>query len=434
MNNLEDIKKKINILIQDFNDKKINTSNEIMDRFRELFENEYFEIDKTVDEPYFESHSEDIYIKNGYGIGISKVWGPMDFAGGGLVSHKGTDVYIFSKVADKYVTLLEESERNEKLEKVEHLYNIDLSLEKLKEIEDDIIFKTLPDEIKNKDELMDKRYNSLKIEAEINHENDIDNDLISYYGGLDVTIHSTEYYLYNSLVEHIEDENFMKKVVPLFVADFPDYLNNEIDICEHALYIINHKEDYYKLIELDELIYSHSAGIQEEEYVIYDYLKEQGKLQEQLSDLLDERTQIENKKYSIIDIIIGKKKKDIIEVEKKQNRINNIQLRLDTVNKELEKCNSENKDLKETVENAKAEKNAIEEKLGKTFIDLTLDTNLEDEIYIHGEYYLKVSLDRLVKKKEEYTDKLQKLQTMKSYTIEKNMELKKENEVEYSYN
>ncbi|MCI8548097.1 MAG: hypothetical protein HFJ38_04320 [Bacilli bacterium] len=317
MNNLEDIKRKINILIQDFNDKKINTSDEIMNEFRELFKNEYFEIDKTEDKPYFEAHSENIYIKNGYGIGISKVWGPLDFAGGGLVSHKGTDVYIFSKLANEYITFLDESERNTKLEKVENLYNIDLSIKKLKELRDDIVFKTLPDEIRNKDELINERYRNLKINAEVNHENDIDDDLISYYGGLDVTIHSTEYYLYNSLVKYIEDENFMKKVIPLFVADFPDYFDNEIDICEHALYIVNHKEDYYKLIELDELIYYHSARIQKEEYVIYDYLKEQGKLQEQLSDLLDERTQIENKKYSIIDIIIGKKKKDIIEVEKK---------------------------------------------------------------------------------------------------------------------
>lgn len=269
MNNLEDIKKKINILIKDFKNKKINTPDEIMNRFKELFNNEYFEINETENRPYFKWKSESIYIKNGYGIGISKVWGPMDFSAK-AISHEGVDVYIFSEIANEYVTLFDESERNTNLEKVERLYDIDLSIKNLKEVRNDIVFKTLPDEIKNKDEIVNERYRNLKITAEDNFENDIKDELISYYGGLDVTIHSTEYYLYNSLLKHIEDENFMKKVIPLFVADFPDYINDEIDICEYALYMIYHKEDFYKWADLTETMYVLKLKINEIEknYII----------------------------------------------------------------------------------------------------------------------------------------------------------------------
>ena len=55
----------------------------------------------------------------------------------------------------------------------------------------------------------------------MDYDNDVNNDLISYYVGLDVTVHSTEYYLYNSLLENKYNENFMNVAMPLFNQDFP---------------------------------------------------------------------------------------------------------------------------------------------------------------------------------------------------------------------
>lgn len=429
MNNLEDIKKKINILIKDFKNKKINTPDEIMNRFKELFNNEYFEINKTENRPYFKWKSESIYIKNGYGIGISKVWGPMDFSAK-AISHEGVDVYIFSEIANEYVTLFDESERNTNLEKVERLYDIDLSIKNLKkEIRNDIVFKTLPDEIKNKDEIVNERYRNLKIIAEDNFENDIKDELISYYGGLDVTIHSTEYYLYNSLLKHIEDENFMKKVIPLFVADFPDYINDEIDICEYALYMIYHKEDFYKWADLTETMYVLKLKINEIEKKLYNYLKKKRDLQVKVIDSLDEYTKLQTKKYNILELIIGKRKSNAMKIEKK---IGNLKSELETINIEIEKFNDIN-NLKEEFEVVKNEKEKLSTELERPFKDFTLNLEFEDETYINGKYRLNVSLDKLVKKEGEYNKKLKELQRIKSYSVDKNIKLKKENEIEYSY-
>lgn len=425
MNNLENIKEKINILIKEFESKQVNTPDEIMNRFKELFKNEYFEICENENKPYFESHSENFYINNGYGIGISKVWGPMDFAGGGVVSHKGVDVYIFSAIADEYITLLEWSERNTKLEDSEKLYDIDLSIDKLKKLRNDIVFKVLPDEIKNNDELIKERYRNLKISAEVNHENDINDNLISYYGGLDVTINSTEYYLYNSLLEHIDDEYFMRKAIPLFVADFPNYICEQIDICKHALYMIENQEQYYKLADLDELMYSLKADFNQLEIFKSEVSEKKKNTEMQLKEIVSECKKLSEKRYNIIDRLLGKRKNDRI-------KLNNIQIKIDTLKSTLEEINRDFKDSQleytelEKQENLyKQEQKEIYSKLERKFKDFTLNPDFEDGPYINGKYYLKVSLDRLINKENEYREKLNELQRVDEYAT-KEIKAKKE--------
>jgi hypothetical protein len=428
MNNLGNIKEKVSILIKEFESKQLNTPDEIMNRFKELFKDEYFEINKNEKKPYFESHSENMYIKNGYGIGISKVWGPMDFAGGGAVSHKGVDVYIFSAISDEYVTLLEWSERNTKLEDSEKLYDIDLSINKLKKIRNDIVFKVLPDEIKNNEELIKERYRNLKISAEVNHENDINDDLISYYGGLDVTINSTEYYLYNSLLEHIDDEYFMRKAVPLFVTDFPNYICEQIDICKHALYMIENQEQYYKLADLDELIFSLKADFNQLELFKNEVSEKNKNTEIQLKESVSECKKLSRKKYNIIDRIVGKRKNDRI-------KLNNIQIKIDILKSTLEEINRDFKDSEfeytelEKQENLyKQEQKELYSKLERKFKDFTLNPDFDDEPYINGEYYLKVSLNRLTNKENEYREKLNILQKVNSY-VTKEIKVEKEHDI-----
>lgn len=419
MENLENIKKKINILIKEFENKQLNTPDEIMNRFRELFKNEYFEINNDKSKPYFESHSEELYIKNGYGIGISKVWGPMDFAGGDLVSHKGTDVYIFSEIADEDVTLLEWSERNTEPKGVEKLYNIDLSIDKLKEIRNDMVFKTLPNKIKNNDKLIKERYRKLKISAEVNHENDIDDDLISYYGGLDVTINSTEYYLYNSLLEHIDDEYFMSKAIPLFYKDFPNYIYEQMDNCKHALYIIENKEEYYKIIELSEKMYYLESDFTELERFKSEVLDNKNSTEIELKNCLDKYEEINKKQYNIIEILSGKRKNDRIKLDDIQREITTLKSNLEVFNKDSEDTELEYKRLKEQENLYKEKQKELYSKLERKFKDFTLNPDLDDEPYINGEYYLKESLDRLIGKENEYRKELNILQKVNSYTMNK---------------
>lgn len=433
---MDNIKQKLNKFLEEFKSNQIQTSNDAMNRFAQIFKDEYI-VEKINDEhPYYKSYTIKYYIKNGYGIGIEKVWGPGDIAAGGLCSHQGEDVYIFSKLADSSITLFDESNKNLELEDVDSLFDFDVSMRKIVNVSEDnnFVFKCLPDNIKNKDEIVLERYKNLKGDAQIKHDNDVEDDLISYYGGLDVTINPTEYYLYNSLLENIEDKYFIERAMPLFVKDFPNYINCMIESCEHALYIIKNKEDYYKLINLNETIYSHTTGIDELEIVIYHTLKEQAELQIKLSDKLTEYTELKNKKHNIIEIVMGQKKKDNIKLEILQRKIDNLKLKLEKISKELEESNSSNKELHEVVDNAKSEREKLTLKLEKPFEDFTLNPDFEDDIYLDGEYYQKVSLDRLVRQENKYAKELRELQKMKSYSINKEQELKKENVMEYSYN
>ena len=268
--------------------------------------------------------------------------------------------------------------------------------------------------IKNKNEIVLERYKNLKGDAQVKHDNDVEKHL---NGGLNVIICPTEYYLYNLLLKNIEDKYFMERVMPLFIKDFPNYINYMIESCEHALYIIKNKEDYYKLIELNEKIYSHSTGIDELEIVIYHTLKEKVELQTKLSDKITEYTELKNKRHNIIEIAIGKKKKDNIKLKFVQRKIDKLKIKSEKISKDLDESNSYNKELHEIVNNAKRERQKLTLKLEKTFKDFTINPNFEDDIYLDGEYYQKVSLDRLVKQEYKYAKELKELKKMKSYSV-----------------
>ncbi|MCI9038892.1 MAG: hypothetical protein HFJ29_03320 [Clostridia bacterium] len=430
MIDLKEIKEKMQEFFDEF--KNINTPDEAIRKFKEIFKDEYFETFSDVDEPYYECHTQKIYLKNGYGVGIKKSWGPFDFAGGGLISHEGEDVYIFSKIANKYIPLFEWSEKQEIPNEIDSLYDIDLSTKNLLSVNDDLIFNFIPEnELENTDEMLIGRYKNLKRKAELDHENDVSNDLISYYGGLDITIHSTEYYLYNSLLENKYNEEFMNKVMPLFNQDFPSYFNDEIEECNQALYIIENKDKYYKLIEYEERGFK-LVGT-ELHYIDDIKLTEnkQVELQTKLDDELNKLNEIKNKKYSVIDFFRGTKKKDLIRASNIQQNVFLLETKLDTKKKELEVEKSNYGQLQSEREMDEETKKQLKEELKYPFKDFTLIPDFEEEPYIKGEYYLKVSLDRLIDRKEFYTQKLQELEFMKNYANNKDLAIENEKEEVY---
>lgn len=425
MVDLKEIKGKIQEFFDEF--KNISTPDEAIKKFKEIFKNEYFETFTDVDEPYYECHTQKIYLQNGYGIGIEKLWGPFDFAGGGVVSHEGEDVYIFSKIANKYITLFEFSEKEEISNDIDSLYNIDLSTENLLSVDDDLIFNFIPEnELDNTDEMMIGRYKNLKRKAELDHDNDVNNDLISYYGGLDVTIHSTEYYLYNSLLENKYSEEFMNKVMPLFNQDFPSYFNDEIKECNQALYIIENKDKYYKLIDFEE----RNLKSVETELHYLDSIKskenERAELQIKLDNALNKLNDIKNKKYGIIDFIKGTKKKNLIISNNIQKNVFLLETQLDTKEKELEIDKSDYEQLQNEMKTDEKQKSKLKEELKYPFIDFTLVPDFEDGPYIKGDYYLRVSLNRLINKKDFYTQKLQELEFMRNYANSNDLTIEKE--------
>ena len=430
MVDLIEIKNKMKNFFDEF--QNINTPDEAMEKFKEIFKDEYVERFTDVDEPYYESHSQSIYLKDGYGIGIVKSWGPFDFAGGGLSSHFGEDVIVFSELADEYISLFESSKKEEISAKIDSLYNIDISSKNLLSVENDLVYDFIPEsELENTDELFISRYKNLKMQAELKHNNDIDNDLISYYGGLDVTIHSTEYYLYNSLLRSQYNEKFMNIAITLFNQDFPSYFNDQINECNQALYIIENKEQYYKLID----IYENDVGsaCREIDFVQDIRLAENEKsnLQLKLDNLLDEIKSIKSIKYNIIDLIKGSKKKNLVILNAKQKDIKALKEKIETKEKELDDANLSYDQWIDEMNEGKKKAAEIEANLKYPFKDFTLNPNTEDAIYLNGEYALKVSLDRLVNEKNSYIQKLRELNLMKGYVSSKILILKNEKEEIY---
>ena len=250
-------------------------------------------------------------------------------------------------------------------------------------------------------------------------------------GGLDVIVHSTEYYLYNLLLENKYNENFMNVAMPLFNQDFPSYLNDEIEECNQALYIIENKDKYYNILNYEEKDFT-SVGL---ELHFMNAIKttenERSELQIKLDEILNKLNDIKNKKYNIIDFLKGSKKKDLEKADKLQKNINSLKLDLDIKEKEMELYKSDYEKLQKEMKTDEEQKNKLSQELKYPFKDFTLVPDFEDEPYIHGKYNLKVSLDRLINKKDFYTQKLQELKFMKEYANSKNLKIEKEKEELY---
>lgn len=430
MADLKNIKEKMQEFLSEF--QNVNAPDEAIEKFKQIFDGEYYETFTDVDEPYYECHTQKLYLNNGYGIGIEKSWGPFDFAGGRVVSHEGEDLYIFSKLADKSISLFEFSEKEEIPKDIDSLYNIDLSTKNILSVDDDLVFNFIPEnDLETTDEMLIGRYENLKRKAELDHDNDVNNDLISYYGGLDVTIHSIEYYLYNSLLDNKYNEDFMNKAMPLFNQDFPSYFNDEIEECNQALYIIENKDKYYKLIDFEERELK-DVGT---ELHFMDEIKttenKQSELQIKLDNVLNKLKDINNKKYNIFDFIRGSKKKDLEKTNKIQQNIDWLKNELNTKGDELEQDKSNYEKLQNEMKKDEEQKAKLKEELKYPFKDFTLIPDFEDEPYINGEYYLRVSLDRLINRKDYYTQKLHELEFMKSYANSKDLTIENEKEEIY---
>lgn len=437
MEKIEVIKMKIEQFLKKFKNQETITINETILLFKQIFKDEYLENNIYENHPYYKLNTDKLYIKNGYGIGLEVVSGPGDIGFGGATSHTGIDVYIFSEINKEFITLFSKNEKEKNIKDMNKLFDFKLSLDNVLKIEDDFVFKCLPESIKNNEIIINKRYEKLKREAEVKHEDDIEDDLISYYGGLDVTIHSTEEYLYNSLLINIEDTDFIEKAMPLFIKDFPDYISQEIDICEHALYMIEHKEEYYAIARLSQDIFEYNIEFNKIDNSRDEYLEEKSRLQENLSDILDKIKEFSGKKYNIFDFFTNKKNEDTIKLTNLKNDLNVIKNRMNEIDNEMNKLEQLYEKFEIEQEECRKSKNEISSNLERKFEDFTLNPDFEDEPYIDGNFRLITSLNRLIKEEKNYISKLEELKQMQSFSLktieQKTEQSKEENLLEYNY-
>ena len=105
-----------------------------------------------------------------------------------------------------------------------------------------------------------------------------------------------------------------------------------------------------------------------------------------------------------------------------------IKSELDTKEEELELDKSNYKKLQNEMKSNEEQKAELREELKYPFKDFTLVPDFEDEPYINGEFHLRVSLDRLINRKNFYTQKLHELEFMKSYANSKELTIENEKE------
>ena len=199
-NNLTKIDALLNKFFIEFNNQKNISVAKTVQLFKNIFNDDITKQVITENEPYYKLNTNNYYLNGGYGIGLAEITGQGDI-GFGSTSHHSADIYIFSELANIRIPLFIEGKRIDDISLSNKLCNFDLSLGSLSHISD-FAFKFIPDEIKNNEEIVKFRYNRLISEAKDKHDNDLNNFSISNNGGFDVKIHSKEYYLYNSILEH----------------------------------------------------------------------------------------------------------------------------------------------------------------------------------------------------------------------------------------
>lgn len=389
------------IYIESQNNPKINNT---MDKFREIFKDNYFTHEKNINTAYFQERSKSFYIKNSNGIVLSIISGDGDRFGSN-VSHKGTDITIASILSkdrqlNDGIFIFDESKYCNQLlsSKIDNFLDFDVSIENLKKADNEFVYKTLINDISKSNQMILYRYNQLKNKAELEHKSLYYDYEISPYDGLDVDVIPVDELLYGYLQNFKDDEYFIDRAMALFYCDFPDYFKEEIEECSYALHIIKHQKEYENLSNLREEIYQ---GEWNPCIDISEVDKTKSNIQIKLADLLDQRESLFNKKYNLVEILIGRKKNDKAKADELTQAINNTNLELINIEKDI----SSYDESLSYYNDLRNEYKALEHRLKKPFKNFSINEELFD-LYIHGEFGELVSLRKLVNMKEFYTIKL----------------------------
>ena len=242
-----------------------------------------------------------------------------------------------------------------------------------------------------------------------------DNFSISNNGGFDVKIHSKEYYLYNSILEHKEDSYFIQRALKLFADDYHEYISTKIDECEHALYMIEHKSEYYKIANCQEKICNAQDKLYPIQKEIEIYEKEIKNLNIEYKQRLEKNDELNKKKNNIF--YFFKKNSIDTEISESQGDLKLLEIEIKTTNEELNKLTNLYKKTEEEIEKYTKREQEISLKLEKEFKIFTINFDFDDLPYIDGEYYKKVNIDRLIEKKDEFAKKLEELLEIKKYQM-----------------
>lgn len=378
----------------------------VEEKFKKIFENEYILRRDSINEAYYQIDIKHYYIKDSNGISLSIVAGDGDRYGE-RKSHIGMDMYIKSQLSKSddvskgiYIFYENEYSKEKIANRINDFFDIDLSFENLIKNDDNNVYDTITVNIKNDPEIVNNRYKQLEYEAEQQNSEERDYSYISPYGGEDVEIHPISEILYKKINEHKKDQYFFNRAIAMFNQEYPEYLKDKIERQEYALYIIENKEQYKKILETESQLMFHYDITPKKD--LEDIKKEREVLYEKLNNLRSELGLLKNRKYNFLEILSGKKKKDleriseIIDPENNEGLIYECKEEIE-MNEQDEKIYTEN--IKYEQELIK-EKQSLEEKVNKPFKNFTIDEDCMEK-FENGEYCYLKSLRLLVDEKEE---------------------------------
>lgn len=400
------------------------TVNSTIEKFKQLFDNKYFEDYYSINEAYYNFQETKYYLKESNGIKFSIIGGDWDIFGN-QHSHNGLDLVISSELSEnkeirKGIVIFSENEFvNETYSnKLDDFFNVDLSYESIIQSRDNNIYNTLSEDIKNSTEIVENRYHQLKQQAELQNKDEIDYELISPYGGLDVTVHAVPELLYDSITKFKNDNYFYNNAMKLFNKEYESYLKNEINECEYALFIIEHQDEYESIFwnEYEIILTNSGPGID-----IENVLEGKGKIEKELEKLRKEYDELNRKKYNLFDIIKGSKKIDKNRLQELYSSENNNGL-INYYEKELANYQSKEKEYNSKIEHCKECEDKIQKmrkKLERPYKNFTLNPDLHDLVE-NGKYFYLESLYKLIEKKDFYKDKLKEYEDVLNIAQETN--------------
>lgn len=428
----KNIEQKIVDLLDYIKSGKEKNVNEFIGKFKLEFKGEYLVYEKKINQAYFESKVESFYLSNGIVLEASSGdWDRM----GNTVSHQGTDVIIYSKLSKNQklrngIVIFNESDycENELLENISDLFNIDLTEESLKRNQDNYVYNTLQlNELNQSKELLDLRYNQLKKEAIEQHIDEVDYEMISPWGGVDVVVHSIEELLYGYLIEFKNDKQFIKNAMVNFYNEFGEnYIDEEIKKCKKILYFIDNKYKYFKLFELEKA--KQLSDTMKQGYAYSDIKEELESKKTELHKYITEANNLKNHKYNWKEILSGKKVKNmgkLVELQGDKIKKGKILILKEIIN-ELEERAEEERIIVEEYTN-KFNEDSLKLELEKEKLNLLYEFEnftIDDKYLSYDPYYYEDgsfgpqgALERMIENRDNTKSRLTELIDMKNIAI-----------------
>ena len=225
-----------------------------------------------------------------------------------------------------------------------------------------------------------------------------------HIGGLDVTIHAIDDLLYDKINKYKYDEYFFNRALAQFLIDYKKYFKKNIKECLRALFMIEHRKDFFELINLKETCeYGERKNID-----IHKLNNERNNKEKELEGLNQEYNQLKDMKYNIKDILTGKKKEN----QNRMNELHNMNTNTGLIRNlcsEIKKINDETMEFYNEIEEyatIEAKIDMLKAKL-RTSVKAAFPNDLEFERkYIDGGYCTKEDLENLCEQKRKYNIKL----------------------------